>query len=74
MHSTLFYIVLRRFGGHLGQDCVNLVSSHTSECIVAVETLEFILLFIWPRVHQEHQWFSGKISACHAEAPGSIPG
>ena len=30
-----------------------------------------VLSFVFRR-HQEHHWFSGKISACHAGASGSI--
>ena len=31
-------------------------------------------MYVWARDINARRWFSGKISRCHRDAPGSIPG
>lgn len=38
------------------------------------QTKQYIVISNFPSFMEEHHWFSGKISRCHRDALGSIPG
>jgi hypothetical protein len=42
--------------------------------VVKVFDCKLLILLAEQNKPTKYQWFNGKISACHAGAPGSIPG